>query len=369
MRLIPVTSLQPGMKLGKKIYNENGIILLSENAELSEAVIRRLLAHGMDYIYISDPRTDDVVIQDMIEEETRRKALQEIRTSYQKLTESAVKGVVYPHLGKNFTSLVESIIGDLSAREDVMIMMMNINSMDHYLYRHSLNVCVYTLFLGQLYGYSKEELTVLGLGAMLHDIGKTKLPIELLNKPSQLSDEEFGQIKQHTLYGFQMLKDEPGIPLKAAHCAFQHHERINGTGYPRGLKGEEISEFARWIAIADAYDAMTTHRVYRPAMLPHQALEVLYTGCGEWYEKSKLELFRDHVAIYPLGMTVKLSTGEEGVVAKIHKDIPQRPVIRVLTDPSGAELKDPYDLDLSNQLSVVITKVDGIEPRIEAPVS
>lgn len=369
MRLIPVTSLQPGMKLGKKIYNENGIILLSENAELSEAVIRRLLAHGLDYVYISDPRTDDVVIQDMIEDETRRKALQEIRTSYQKLTDSAVKGVVYPHLGKNFTSLVESIIGDLSAREDVMIMMMNINSMDHYLYRHSLNVCVYTLFLGQIYGYSKEELTVLGLGAILHDIGKTKLPIDLLNKPSQLSDEEYNQIKQHTLYGFQMLKDEPGIPLKAAHCAFQHHERINGTGYPRGLKGEEISEFARWIAIADAYDAMTTHRVYRPAMLPHQALEVLYTGCGEWYEKSKLELFRDHVAIYPLGMTVKLSTGEEGVVAKIHKDVPQRPVIRVLTDPIGVDLKYPYDLDLRNQLSVVITNVDGNKPKIEVPVS
>ncbi|WP_410769802.1 HD-GYP domain-containing protein [Fontibacillus sp. BL9] len=368
MRLIPVSSLQPGMKLGKKIYNEDGIILLSENAELSEAVIRRLRLHGLDFVYVADSRTEDVVIPDMIEDETRRRALQEIRTSFRKMTGPAVKGIVYPYLGKTFTNLVESIMDDLSSREDAMIMMMNINSMDHYLYRHSLNVCIYTILLGQIHGYSKEDLTLLGLGAMLHDIGKTKLPLELLNKPSKLSEDEFNQIKQHTQIGFNMLKDEPGIPLKAAHCAFQHHERINGGGYPRGLKGNEISEFARWIAITDAYDAMTTHRVYRPAMLPHQALEVLYTGCGEWYEKSKLEVFRDHVAIYPLGMTVTLNTGEKGVVVKIHKDIPHRPTIRVLSDPLGAELKSPFDIDLRFQLSIVITKVDGMENKTEESV-
>lgn len=369
LRLIPVSSLQPGMKLGKKIYNEDGIILLSENAELSDAIIRRLRSHGLDYVYVADPRTDDVDINEPIEDETRRRALQEIRTSFRKLTEPAAKGKVYSYLGKTFAGLVESIMDELSEREDAMIMMMNINSMDHYLYRHSLNVCVYTIMLGQIHGYSREELSLLGLGAMLHDIGKTKLPLELLNKPSKLSEEEFAQIKSHTEIGYRILKDEPGIPLLSAHCAYQHHERINGQGYPRGLKGNEISEFARWIAITDAYDAMTTHRAYRPAMLPNEALEVLYTGCGEWYEKSKLELFRDHVAIYPLGMTVKLNTGETGVVVKIHKSIPYRPVIRVLTDPLGADLKIPYDVDLVNELSITIVGVNGNDSKIEKPVS
>ncbi|MCM3038798.1 HD-GYP domain-containing protein [Paenibacillus motobuensis] len=365
MRLIAINSLQPGMKLGKKIYNEDGIVLLSENAEINDAIIRRLRHHGLDYIYIADHRTDDIQISEMIEETTRRRALNELRVNFKKLMEPAMKGVAYPYLGKTFSGLVESIVDDLSSREDAMIMMMNIDSMDHYLYRHSLNVCLYTLLLGQVYGYSKEDLTLLGLGAMLHDIGKTKVPRDVLNKPSQLTDEEFAQIKQHTEIGFKLLKDEPGIPLKAAHCAYQHHERINGAGYPRGLKGDEIHEFARWIAITDAFDAMTTHRVYRPAMLPHQALEVLYAGCGEWYEKSKLELFRDHMAIYPVGMTVDLSSGERGVVAKIHKAIPHRPVVRVLTDPDGVDLKSPYDIDLSNRLSVVITGVDGAKEAIK----
>ncbi|GJM79844.1 hypothetical protein HMSSN139_23400 [Paenibacillus sp. HMSSN-139] len=243
-----------------------------------------------------------------------------------------MKNVSYPYLGKTFSGLIESILDDLSARDDAMIMMMNMNSMDHYLYRHSLNVCVYTLLLGQLHGYTKDELTVLGLGALLHDIGKTKLPLELLTKPSRLTDEEFEMIKRHPDFGFKMLKDEPGIPLLSAHCAYQHHEKIDGSGYPRGIRGNEIHEYARWIAITDAYDAMTTHRSYRKAMLPHQALEVLYTGCGHWYEKPKLELFRDRVAIYPIGMTVRLSTGETGVVSRIHGHMPQRPVVRVLTD-------------------------------------
>lgn len=360
MRLVSIDSLLPGMKLGKKIYSEDGIVLLSENAELNDTIIRRLKLHGLEMVYIADPRTDDIVIHDMIEDATRLRALGEIRANFHQLMAPATKGLVYPYLGKVFSNLVENIMDDLAAMEDAMIMLMNINSMDQYLYRHSLNVCIYTILLGQIHGYSKEELTTLGLGALLHDIGKTKLPLSLLNKPASLSDEEFKLMKTHTDMGFKILKDEPGIPLIAAHCAYQHHERLDGNGYPRGIKGNEIHEFAQWIAIADAFDAMTTHRVYRSAMLPHQALEVLYTGCGHWYDKSKLEVFRDRVAIYPLGMMVKLSTGERGVVAKIHGLIPNRPVIRILNDEFGVEVKSPYDVDLSTQLSVVVTEVDGM---------
>ncbi|WP_068619935.1 HD-GYP domain-containing protein [Paenibacillus tuaregi] len=364
MRLISINSLQPGMKLAKKIYNDEGLILLSENAELTKGLIRRLKELGLNQVYIADRLTDDIVIPEMISEETRRRAMQEIRTNFRKVTEPALRGRVYPYLGKTFLKVVESILSDLSSREDVMIMMMNINSTDHYLYRHSLNVCVYTLLLGKVHGYSNDALSVLGLGALLHDIGKTKIPPSVLLKPDRLTDHEFDLIKQHTEIGFQMLKDEPGVPLVAAHCALQHHERLNGSGYPRGIQGSEIHEYARWLAIADSYDAMTTHRIYRSALLPHQATEILYAGCDTLYEKSKLEIFRDSVAIYPIGITVGLSTGERGVVVRINPDIPQRPVIRVFMGPEGEELKAPYEVNLAVKLSVVITYVEGTEPEI-----
>lgn len=359
MRLLPVKSLQPGMKLAKKIYNEDGVVLLSENAELSSSIIKRLPTLGIDFVYIFDPRTEDITIPEPVSEETSRMAIREIRNNFQKMSNSSVKGLVYPFLGKAFQNVVETVLKDIGGRDDVLIMLANINNADRSLFRHSLNVCIYTLMLGRAYGYTSSELTVLGLGAVLHDIGKTKIDPAILLKPDNLTDSEFAEMKKHAEIGFKLLKDEPGVPLQAAHCAFQHHERIDGSGYPRGIKGAEIHDYAQWISIADSYDAMTTHRVYRSAYLPHQALEVLYAGSGTLYEKKKLEIFRDHVAIYPLGMTVTLNTGEVGVVSRIPNYSPQRPVVRVLSGPGGMPVNAPYELDLSEKLTVAITSIEG----------
>jgi HD-GYP domain-containing protein (c-di-GMP phosphodiesterase class II) len=198
----------------------------------------------------------------------------------------------------------------------------------------------------------------LALGALLHDIGKTQIPLDILRKNGQLTEAEFSMMKKHAEYGYLILKDEPNIPLVSAHCAFQHHERMNGSGYPRGIAGKDIHEYARWIGLVDSYDAMTTHRVYRRAMLPHQAMEIIYTGTGTLYEKSKIELFRDKVAIYPIGITVTLNTGETGTVVGLNAVVPQRPVVRVLQDEAGQELSSPFDVDLSKKLSLMITAVN-----------
>jgi HD-GYP domain-containing protein (c-di-GMP phosphodiesterase class II) len=197
---------------------------------------------------------------------------------------------------------------------------------------------------------------------MLHDIGKTQISMKVLLKPGALSADEFAEMKRHAERGFYLLKDEPNIPLLAAHCAYQHHERLNGTGYPRGIKGDEIHEYAKWIGIVDSYDAMTSHRVYRDAMLPHQAVEALYSGSDILYDTSMLQLFRDKVAIYPIGLTVKLNTGQSAIVSDINSTCAHRPVIRILTDEDGVELKAPFDMDLSKNLNVLISKIElGVE--------
>jgi len=226
------------------------------------------------------------------------------------------------------------------------------------LYMHSLNVCVYSTLLGIAYGYNRDEQSTLGLGALLHDVGKTRIPMDVLLKPGNLSNAEFSEMKRHTEQGFKLLKDEPNIPLLAAHCAFQHHERMDGSGYPRGIRGNEIHEYAKWIGIVDSYDAMTSHRVYRNAMLPHQAVEILYSGSGTLYDTEMLKLFRDKVAIYPVGITVRLNSGHRGVVVDINAASVHRPVIRILTDEGGKDIQVPYDMDLSKHLSVMIAGVD-----------
>ncbi|GIO31393.1 phosphodiesterase [Paenibacillus albilobatus] len=365
MRLVPVGRLQEGMRIGKKIFNDEGVVLLADGVELTPPLIRRLVELDIGYVHIEDELTEGIRIPEMLHEETRRQALQNIRKNFQRLSETSKIAKGYFHLGKDFTKVLEAILNDVSRQEQPMIMLMDMNTADHYLYKHSLNVCVYTLVLGIAFGYTEQQMTALGLGALLHDIGKTQIPQRVLAKPQKLTEEEYKVMQAHTEIGYKILKDEPNIPLLAAHCAFQHHERLNGSGYPRGVQGKDIHEYAQWVALADSYDAMTSHRVYRPAMLPHQAVEVLYTGSGTLYDQKKLELFRDKVAIYPPGLTVKLSTGETGVVSAIHPSTPHRPIVRVVGDAEGRSLKVPYELDLSRSLSVIITEVDSAaEPAI-----
>ena len=130
---------------------------------------------------------------------------------------------------------------------------------------------------------------------------------------------------------------------------------------PRGLKGGEIHEYAQWIGIIDVYDALTTNRAYRPAMLPHRALEILFTGADSLYDIEKLKAFRDRIALYPLGITVTLNTGETGVVVDVNSTYPQRPIVRIIRDAEGQEVHPPYEVDLSKKLSLMITGVDQLE--------
>ncbi|AIQ63339.1 histidine kinase [Paenibacillus stellifer] len=356
MRLVPINRLQEGMKLGKKIYNDEGLVLLADGVELTASLISRLSAMDIGYVYIHDELTDDIEIPEMLHDETRNQALKAIRSQFQDMSNSSGITKGFYHLDKKFSKVMDTILDDMSLQEDPMIMLHDMHTTDNYLYIHSLNVCLYSLVLGIAYGYGRNELKTLGLGSLLHDIGKTQIPVKIVQKPGMLNDEEFRHMKAHTEIGFNILKDEPNIPLVAAHCALQHHERINGSGYPRGLKGPEIHEYAKWIGVADSYDAMTSNRVYKRAMLPHQAVEALYVGSGTLYEQKQLEIFRDRVAIYPIGLTVNLSTGERGVVVKIDPSIPHRPVVRVNTGPDNEPIV-PYEIDLRQVLSVVISGV------------
>ncbi|RUS43581.1 HD-GYP domain-containing protein [Cohnella sp. AR92] len=361
MRMMPLASIHPGMKLGKKIYSEEGIVLLAEGVELTGTLLRRLGDKGIHYLYIQDPRTEGIEAPELLSEETHRQALSTLRSVFRDLVDQPGKrhAGTYPYVGKTMRQLMHSVMEELHRSKDSMIMLMNMQTVDHYLYMHSLNVCVYTVLLGMAYGYNSEELSNLGLGALLHDVGKTQISMDVLLKPGRLSHEEYEEMKRHAERGFYLLKDEPNIPLLVAHCAYQHHERLDGSGYPRGLQGYEIHEYAKWIGIVDSYDAMTSHRVYKNPMLPHQATETLYAGSGTLYDTAMLKIFRDKVAIYPVGISVTLSTGQTAIVVDINAASVHRPIVRVLTDESGADLKTPYDLDLSKNLSVMINRIDA----------
>jgi len=321
-------------------------------------MINRLLQFEVDYVYIQDNRTDDIEVFDVLSDKTRETALKTIKQTFQEMFSNRAKHkpLIKQEFYGLFKPILEDMLKDIKSSKQAMLMLSAIYVKDLYLYTHSLQVSIFSIAMGINRGYTHQQLIELGLGALLHDVGKTNVPIEILEKKGSLTKEEYEEVKKHSIHGFDMLRSEYGIPLLSAHCAFQHHERLNGGGYPRGLKGEEIHEYARIVGIADVYDAL---RVYKDPSLPHEALEYLYTRAELDFERTLLDNFKKTVALYPLGINVKLSSGESGVVVDVNANLPDRPVVRILEDENNLSISEPYEVDLSKELSKVIVAFSG----------
>lgn len=360
MRIVATALLKENTKLAKPICNENGIPLIQSGIPLTRQVIDRLIGLGIAYVYIEDDRTNDIDAKPVISEKTRAESIQLIKREFTKIADEMrlKKRFNGDHLSKDFSKIIADILEEIKSNNDALMMLSDAFLHDSYIFSHSLNVTVYALGLALELKLSDKQILELGLGAILHDVGKMLTPPEILNKPGRLTKEEFEIMKQHTIDGFQMLKDLPNIPLLAAHCALQHHERMNGSGYPRGLKGDEIHLYAQILGICDVFDAVTSHRVYRRAMLPHEGLELLYSGSGTLYNTELIRAFRNIVAIYPDGLEVMLSDGRSGVVVKQNHELSTRPVVRIFKE-NGMEVK-PYDVDLMKTMNVTIVSCEMV---------
>ncbi|NLL51521.1 MAG: HD-GYP domain-containing protein, partial [Peptococcaceae bacterium] len=217
---------------------------------------------------------------------------------------------------------------------------------------------VLALILGLGKGYSHAKLLELGMGVIMHDVGKVSLPKEILNKPGRLSTEELEEVKQHPFLGYDVIRKNHDFSINSAHVALQHHERWTGGGYPRGLKGKEIHEFGRITAVADVYDALISKRPYRQAQEPYQAYEYIYSQAGHHFDPDVVRIFTKRIAVYPTGTGVRLSNGLGGNVIRQNKNMPDRPVIRAIY--YGEEpLEDPIDIDLARTLNLMIEKVEN----------
>ncbi|MED0757167.1 HD-GYP domain-containing protein [Aneurinibacillus thermoaerophilus] len=362
MRLISIRHCRPGMRLAQPICTDQGTILLNTDMILTGSMIQRLEQKGIYALYIHDEATADVERNEAVSAETRQIAAKMIYRGFNEIihAEQKWKARLSPGTLAAFRTAFEAILSDLKHNHRAMGLLSHMYIQDHYAYAHSLNVTIYATAVGLELGYNDKELLELGMGAMLHDIGKLMVPREILYKPGKLTDQEFFQVKKHAEYGFEYLRHQQGIPLLSAHCAYQHHERMDGTGYPRGLKGDNIHKYARLLAVCDVFDALTANRVYRSAMLPHKAMEIIYTGSGTQFEKKVVEAFHKTVAIYPVGLAVTLSNGATGVVVDYNRDLPGRPVVRILKNPDGSSAEPYYEIDLARESTLMIVQCDTI---------
>lgn len=222
---------------------------------------------------------------------------------------------------------VEQIIHD----QDAMLLLSSIKNKDHYTREHSLNVAILTIVLGRKLGMPREELEELGLAGMLHDVGKLLTPDEILKKPGRLSPEEFLVMKRHPTQGRDILLSSgiTGVALEVAHS---HHERLDGSGYPRGLKEENTPLCVKMVAIADTFDAITSDRVYGTGRTNIEAFKILQAGGGNHYDSKLVSEFIEAIGVYPPGTVVQLSNGAIGLVVRTNPASKLHPVVLVLKD-------------------------------------
>jgi putative nucleotidyltransferase with HDIG domain len=243
--------------------------------------------------------------------------------------------------------VVNKMVDSIFRNQDALISLGRIKQTDEYTYMHSMSVCALMIAFGKQLGFDNQMLREVGVGAMLHDIGKMKVPAEILAKKGGLTDDEFEMMKKHVSYSKDLLEQTPGIAELSVMVASQHHERLDGKGYPHGLKGKEISIYGQAAAIADVYDAMTSQRCYQRRFEPTEVLKKLHEWSGS-YNTELVEQFVRCIGIYPVGSLVMLESGLLGVVLDQGKENLLEPVVRIVFNTKKAKhVMPPYDVDLS----------------------
>lgn len=329
MRYLKTADVKSGNILAQSIYGRDGHILVRANTTLTPYIIQRLIMLGWPAVYVYDPGETDNVLKMALDERIRIRAAASLANI---------------DLDKCLYAANE-IVRQVSESRDIAVEVNRISGYDICTWTHSVDVCTYSVMIGLAMCYSDKELEKLSQAALLHDIGKSLVSLDILNKPGKLTDDEFAMMKNHPEYGYELLRKNTGFSSSVCASVYEHHENENGTGYPRSIPGNQIFKFAKIIHAADVYEACTAVRPYKKAMNPADVIENLLAGYGTIFDKHVVDVMRSIIVLYPVGRKVKLSDGQCGVVIENRREMLQRPVVK--TD-SG------HTVDLMQKLDITI---------------
>lgn len=380
-RRLPVDYIAPGMKVVEPDRPWTDIPVLLQEFVVTDPQQVEVLRHYCKWVLAEAPASVMAEVEARVEavrngshdplSESRplqeelpraRKVYQEGRQCIDELLKCVAQGhstdlqFARPLIGQ----CVDSIRSNPSA----LFWLARIKSRDAYTAEHSLRVAIFAIAFGRFMGMSEEDLETVGLCGLLHDVGKMKIEPRILNKPGRLTADELATMQRHAEFGWRILQDNPGsVPDIVLDVTRHHHERLNGSGYPDGLQAQQISRFARLVAIVDVYDAVTSDRVYRQALSPSEAMRILYSGREEQFDNDMIEAFIRMVGIYPPGSLVELTTGEVAIVRGTHPAHRLKPRVEIVLGPD----KTPTDrrlLDLSKGYGDAAGNVCGVRKTL-----
>lgn len=328
---MPTSFCNAGDVLAENIYNQKGITLVAENTVMNEYIKNKLIEIGVSNVWIYQPT-------ELLGQQEETSIVKNQVTKTYKNTIIKVKQFLYElSLGcpldfQLIKELSGSIFKEIDQSSSIIECLNEIKSADEYTYTHCVNVAFYSMLTAKWMNLPEETIKEIVQAALLHDIGKTKIPCNILNKKGKLTTEEFELMKEHPRFGYEMLKDVEEIGDDILKAVLQHHERIDGSGYPNQLKAEEISLYTKIITVADVFDAMTQDRVYKKKVSPFESFQMfLTTGIGI-YDTKVLTAFIKHMAVFYVGTKVLLNNGEVGEIVYVPPQDITSPVINIGSD-------------------------------------
>lgn len=352
MRLEFIKNLSGKEILARNILSSDGSILLKKGSRLTLNYLRQLEANGVYLVYIKDDRFSNIDIKENEElDKLKSSTLKELPFLFENIL-SGNKMQMQEGLRN-----IENIIRFISQEEDINTNLYEVKIYDDYTYIHSLDTGIMATYLGVKLGWDKEKVKELGICGILHDIGKTKIPNSIINKRGVLTQEEMRVIKNHPTYGKEILSNGGGFSKEIILGVLQHHEKVSGGGYPFGIQGNKICDYAKIISICDVFTAVSANRSYRNRFSPNEAYELILSNAGIMFEAEYVEKFKECFAIYPLGCKIILSNGLEGYVVEQNENFPDRPIIRVTCGESKKNNIYTYDMNLLENSSITIVDV------------
>lgn len=310
MKSVFINKCKNGEIIAEDIFNNGGVILVTKNTPINDYIKLKLIDYGVLEIKIYDSVKD-------------RKAHMKFERQYKEYIEQMRELIrdislgVYEDIDDVTSYLTKQIFSNSGNNELIVNCLITLRNNDEYTYTHSINTAFYSMLIGNCLSLTRNQMCDLISSGLLHDIGKTKIPPEILNKNGKLEEDEYEIIKNHPIYGYEIIEKLPGLKTEVKRAVLLHHERMDGTGYPYGLKANDICLYARIIAIADVFDAMTQNRVYKRKVTPFRSFEMFLTEGIRIFDYPILRQFLKYMAPLYVGSRAQLNNGDVGEIVFI----------------------------------------------------
>jgi len=370
MKTIKVSNLHPGMKFDQPVFIEGDNVLVPTGVAIKDKDIERLSRWDIEEVFTEGSE----IVKAAAEAELKDSPawLPPREEKYLKIYRSAVEKVdaIFQDISDEtylnhepIDSVVKEMLDVLRQSKNEMIQLILLGEwVERRLSVSAINCMIISAVIGNTMRLASHRLLQLATGALMHDVGMMKVEKGILEKQGKLSGEELTKIRTHPVMGYQIISKDMKYPEDIALVALQHHEHWDGRGYPRSLKGEDITLFARVVTVADAYEAMVSERPYRNSMIGYSAMKNVLSDNGRHFDPQVLKAFLESMGVFPIGSIVQLNNSSIGRVSENHAEAPLRPKVELLIDELGTQVESTEFLDLFSKKNLFIVK--AIDPKM-----